>query len=89
MNPRIIRNTLLLAAMAFSLSGCVHLSPGSATEFKSKMGVAPLFSVENDFKGIRVTEKTAKAEDATVKVQILNFEWVTTGKGVVLPNPKG
>lgn len=84
--PSLIR-FVVFAASLMAGSGCSHLSPGSATEWKSTMGMAPIFKYERDFKGIRVTDQAAKAADARLRIQILNFEYETTAKDVELALP--
>lgn len=67
-------------------SGCTHIAPGSAEEVHSRttfMGVV----AEQDLTGIKVTNKTVRAEEAKFKLSFPGFDRQTTVKGLILQNP--
>lgn len=68
------------------LAACVHVPPGAAEEVHvstSVMGV----SKTTDLTGIKVTNKTVRADDARFSLSFPGFNHTTTAKGVVLSNP--
>ena len=69
-------------AVVLALTGCQ--STGGATAAHVKFGVAGVFAVEKTATGIKVTEKTVRAADTETKIQILLFNWESSGKDVVL-----
>ena len=70
------------------LSGCTHIPPGGAAELHFKFGVPSIFQVTKDNTGIVVTNDTIKTADSQTKLQILLFEWSSSGKDIIITNPK-
>lgn len=78
---------IAVALVVAACSGCHHIPPGGATESNTSFGIPGVFSIKNETKNVKVTEKQIKVGDTSDEVQILLFTLTHSAKGVYLTNP--
>lgn len=80
-----LRLFLGFLASCFLLSGCIN---GSASEAHIKFGVPGVFAVQHDSLADKSTERTVRLGDSKTHIQILLFDWESSGKDIVISKPK-
>lgn len=78
---------LPLVPVFLLLSACAHVPSGGAKEVHVSFGVPSVFTVATDKTGVVVTDTQIKVADSSTTVGILLFQWKSSGKDIVLPNP--
>lgn len=74
-----------LCALAAFQSGCMT---GSASEAHVKFGIPGVFAVQHDSVADKATASTVRLGDSKTRVQILLFDWESSGKDIVINKPK-